>query len=75
MSGQQSSGSPWESEPEAYSHHGNWMGMYNTPPPQPTQETQQEHDESLIPALDVRHVRLSGSSRKLRSEGKLDMFD
>ena len=54
MSGQQLSGSPWGSEHDAYNIHDNWMGMYNTPPPQPTQETQQEHDESLIPARDVR---------------------
>ena len=60
MSGQQSSGSAWGSDQEggdtheAYTQLGNWMGMYNTPPPQPTQETQQDHDESLVPGRDVR---------------------
>ena len=59
-SAQQSSGSAWESEhdsgtiPEVRTQLDNWMGMYNTPPPYPTQETQDDDDAgSLIPGRAV----------------------
>ena len=59
-------GSAWESEqesgsiPQTHTQLDHWMGMYNTPPPQPTQETQQEHDESLVPGRDVRPPHMLG---------------
>jgi len=60
MSAQQSSGSAWESEhdsgtiPQTRIELQNWLGVYNTPPPFPTQETQDDDEAgSLIPGRPV----------------------
>ena len=61
------SGSVWESDPEPedntqdyMSQHNDWMDMYLTPPPGPTQETQYDQGGSEIPLRNVRAPRRYG---------------
>ena len=59
MSAHYSSGSAYETEPKSASRHDTqtemdaWMGLYNTPPPYTTQETQYDDDGSLIPGCQI----------------------
>jgi hypothetical protein len=54
------SGSTWASEQDGdtnveqeYASHTDWLNLFQTPPPDPTQDTQYHEDGSEIPARNV----------------------